>query len=78
MSLFLVISFQTPLKNPSRRAGGTKASKASGFVPPTLWVGFLRGVITLLIEAKSAKVQKMPKNVSIAVFFPVITLSIEV
>ena len=30
MSLFLVISFQTPLKNPTRRAGGTKAS---GFVP---------------------------------------------
>ena len=30
MSLFLVISFQT---------------KAFGFVPPTLWVGFLRGVI---------------------------------
>ena len=42
MSLFLVISFQTPLKNPTRRAGGTKAS---GFVPPTLRVGFLRGVI---------------------------------
>ena len=36
MSLFLVISFQTPLKNPTRRAGGTKAS------------GFLRGVITQL------------------------------
>ena len=30
-SLFLVISFQTPLKNPTRRAVGTKAS---GFVPP--------------------------------------------
>ena len=42
MSLFLVISFQTPLKNPTRRAEGTKAS---GFVPPTLRVGFLRGVI---------------------------------
>ena len=45
MSLFLVISFQTPLKNPTRRAGGTKAS---GFVPPTLRVGFLRGGITLI------------------------------
>ena len=42
MSLFLVISFQTSLKNPTRRAGGTKAS---GFVPLTLRVGFLRGVI---------------------------------
>ena len=42
MSLFLSISFQTPLKNPSRRAGGTKAS---GFVPPSLRDGFLRGVI---------------------------------
>jgi len=41
MSLFLVISFQTPLKNPTRRAGGTKAS---GFVPPSLRDGFLRGV----------------------------------
>ena len=42
MSLFLVISFQTPLKNLSRRNFGTKAS---GFVPPSLRDGFLRGVI---------------------------------
>ena len=41
--LFFAISFQTPLKNPSRRASGTKAS---GFVPPALRAGFLRGVIT--------------------------------
>ena len=40
--LFFAISFQTPLKNPSRRASGTKAS---GFVPPALRAGFLRGVI---------------------------------
>ena len=44
---FLSISFQTPLKNPSRRAGGTKAS---GFVPPSLRDGFLRGVINLMPE----------------------------
>ena len=42
--LFFAISFQTPLKNPSRRASGTKAS---GFVPPALRAGFLRGVIIL-------------------------------
>ena len=48
MSLFLVISFQTPLKNPTQRAGGTKAS---AFVPlclKILWLcasRFFRGVI---------------------------------
>ena len=59
MSLFLVISFQTPLKNPTRRAGGTKAS---GFVPPTLRVGFLRGVIILwrwVIGIKCNKIEKL-------------------
>ena len=49
MSLFLSISFQTPLKNPSRRAGGTKAS---GFVPPSLRDGFLRGVINCEVRSR--------------------------
>ena len=31
MSLFLVISFQTPLKNPTRRVGGTKPEALVGY-----------------------------------------------
>ena len=61
MSLFLVISFQTPLKNPTRRAGGTKAS---GFVPPTLRVGFLRGVINEFNDLPTFEFLKMVLGVA--------------
>ena len=56
--LFFAISFQTPLKNPSRRAGGTKAS---GFLPPALRAGFLRGVIICKIKKKELLI--IPGNI---------------
>ena len=55
--LFKMVGVISPLKNPTRRVGGTKPE---ALVPPALRVGFLRGVIRS--ERREASEKISPKD----------------